>query len=201
MKLTSKLILFAVMAASLISCEEISIENIHIGEDSIQLTDSSELSVNSDALKANLEAIDTLLNEMDSSIIREIEAVREEEEGWAKYTGEHALTLQWIGFDNPGTCNFELEAEGVFYVVGSQKNETGDELSIDGTLTMQGNAHLLFNGVIKSKIDHLNNGEVCIREGEYNFKATGTRKYWRLQEMDNCEEGNVVDYIDIYFKQ
>jgi len=60
-------------------------------------------------------------------------------------------------------------------------------------------ASLIPNTIIWSQLVNLNNGEECVREGEYNFKATGKRQYWRLQEMDNCEGGNVVDYVDIYF--
>jgi len=203
MKLTLNILTFALAASLFASCGESGpTEETPLNDDSNNSSDAVELISDSNVAQIDSTMLNTNLTEEDSaSILSEIQSVREEEEGWARYTGEHVLTLQWIGTEDPGTCTFELETEGVFYVVGSQKNENGDELSIDGTLTMQGNEHLLFNGVIKSKVDHLNNGEVCIRNGEYNFKATGKRKYWRLQEMDNCEGGNVVDYIDIYFKR
>jgi hypothetical protein len=31
------------------------------------------------------------------------------------------------------------------------------------------------------------------------FKSTKGRKYWRMQDMENCEGSGVVDYVDIYF--
>ncbi|MBL4703911.1 MAG: hypothetical protein JKY54_05285 [Flavobacteriales bacterium] len=145
-----------------------------------------------------LKSINT--EELQETLTPEQLAVKEEEEGWAKYTGEHLFTLQWIGWEQPGKCTFELDTEGVFSVTGEQKNNNGDFLTIDGTLTMNGNDHLVFNGIITSKVDHLYDGETCTREGEYNFKVTAGRKYWRLQEMENCEGNNVVDYIDIFFK-
>lgn len=127
-------------------------------------------------------------------------AVLEEGESWAKMTGTHNLSLQWIGWEKMGKCDFTMLTEGEFEVIGEQRNEAGDYVTINGTLTMQGNDHLVFNGIIRSKVSYINDGEECLRDGEYNFKAKGKRKYWRLQEMENCEGNNVVDYIDIYFK-
>jgi hypothetical protein len=38
-----------------------------------------------------------------------------------------------------------------------------------------------------------------MRQGDFTFKVTGKRKYWRMQEMDNpCDEA--TDYVDIYYK-
>ena len=37
-------------------------------------------------------------------------------------------------------------------------------------------------------------------KGTFNFVATGNRKYWRMQEMENPVD-ECVDYIDIYFKR
>ena len=54
-----------------------------------------------------------------------------------------------------------------------------------------------FTGRIESSVSYIQNGLPCIKEGNYTFKSTQGRKYWRLQEMDGCE--GVTDYVDIYF--
>ena len=53
-------------------------------------------------------------------------------------------------------------------------------------------------GEIETQVDHLNNGEPYLKTGKKLFKATGTRQYWRLQDMINCD-GATTDYVDIYF--
>ena len=42
-------------------------------------------------------------------------------------------------------------------------------------------------------------GKPCVKTGRFTFRITGTRKYWRLKEMTNCEGGMLVDYVDVYF--
>jgi hypothetical protein len=114
--------------------------------------------------------------------------------------GKHSFTLQWIGWDKPGQVQVDFLSENKYKVKGEQKGEeNGDFASIDGVLTWEGNQTFQFDGEITSRVSHLNGGETCIKKGPVHFRATGTRKYWRLQEKDNCEEGNVVDYFDIYF--
>ena len=42
-------------------------------------------------------------------------------------------------------------------------------------------------------------GEPCERDGEFTFRITGTRKYWRMQQIDNpCDE--VADYGVFFFR-
>jgi hypothetical protein len=37
------------------------------------------------------------------------------------------------------------------------------------------------------------------REGRFTFRITGTRRYWRMKEMNNpCED--VADYVDVYLR-
>ncbi|OMP74775.1 hypothetical protein, partial [[Flexibacter] sp. ATCC 35208] len=59
---------------------------------------------------------------------------------------------------------------------------------------------MTFKGTIQTKYSGVNNGQVCEKTGTYHFLVKGERKYWRLQEMDNCEGNNVVDYVDIFIK-
>ncbi len=113
--------------------------------------------------------------------------------------GLHNLTLQWIGWDKPGSATVTEEKTG-YRIKGEQREpSTGDYLTIDGTLTEVDTRLLTFTGKITTKVYHLNNGEPCVREGTYTFRATGTRKYWRLKEMVNCDTKGAVDYVDIYF--
>ena len=77
---------------------------------------------------------------------------------------------------------------------GKQKNEY---VTIKGTFLVRGR-ELKFNGKIVSNISYINNGQPCESNGLVIFKASGKRKYWRLQQMLNCD-GVSTDYIDIYF--
>jgi len=36
------------------------------------------------------------------------------------------------------------------------------------------------------------------RSGEIFFLATGDRRFWRMQDLLNCD-GSITDYVDIYF--
>lgn len=164
--------------------------------------------VKEDSLKTMVREADSIsqmesnefLAEEISAIDLEISNQEEENAVFEWYEGNHSLTLQWIGWENPGSINFELVTEGEFEIHGNQENEEGDYLKIDGVVTLMGKEQLNFNGTIETKVSYVNNGDVCLKEGNYTFLATGKRKYWRLQEMDNCEGNSVVDYVDIYWK-
>lgn len=111
----------------------------------------------------------------------------------------HHLSLQWISWEKFGKITFKkvgdtIKCEGL---QTSPDNET-DYLKISGTVEVIDTKTLEFTGVILTKVYHLNNGEECRREGVYRFVATGSRKYWRMEDKKNpCD--SVVDYIDIYF--
>jgi len=111
--------------------------------------------------------------------------------------GTHQMRLQWI--DGKGTCEFG-EADGMLTISGKYE-KGGDFLSIDGKAQLPNAKELIVEGKIITKVSHLNGGKECVREGKYIFRSTKGRKYWRMQNMDNCEEGATVDYVDIYFKQ
>ncbi|WP_106793210.1 hypothetical protein [Aquimarina sp. Aq78] len=116
--------------------------------------------------------------------------------------GNHYLSVQWISWDYFGTAKIVKSEKANTYTIEGHQNskENSDFLKIKGTITPTSAKHLVFNGAIETQVDFINNGEPCIREGEFNFKVKGNRKYWRLQEMNNpCSE--VTDYVDIYFIQ
>lgn len=115
--------------------------------------------------------------------------------------GKHKLSLQWISWDYFGTASVTNKA-GVYYLKGSQKGRgesSEDYVTIDGVITSIDAKEFVFSGKIITRISHIAGGEPCERVGDYTFKITGTRKYWRLQQMDNpCDEA--ADYVDIYFR-
>ena len=46
-------------------------------------------------------------------------------------------------------------------------------------------------------LDAPDKGRRCERTGDYEFRATGKRKYWRMQKMEAC--GGLTDYVDVYY--
>ena len=116
--------------------------------------------------------------------------------------GRHPLTLQWISWDQPGFVHIK-PASGEWYAIdGEQKSETGNNyVRINGTIKAVSDKELLFKGRIETLVESINGGKPCLKEGEQIFLSTKGRKYWRLQNMLNCEGNRVTDYIDIYFKK
>ena len=114
--------------------------------------------------------------------------------------GMHNLTLQWISWEKPGSVEITKIDENTYRVLGEQIGEYGDNfLTVDGILRPVSEKELIFDGTIKTRVSHVNGGETCIRNGKQIFESTKGRKYWRMQNMANCEGGASVDYIDIYF--
>jgi|GEM_PF-604327 len=123
---------------------------------------------------------------------------RNPSEEWLRI-GEHALTLQWISWDHPGKVKIKPITANRYRITGKQTSrKNGDYLSIDGVITPKSKRELVFEGTIKYLVSHNNNGEECVKKGKQVFRASGKRKYWRLQNMMNCD-GIVTDYVDIYF--
>ena len=114
--------------------------------------------------------------------------------------GWHAFTIQWIMFNkvDPGKVLIKEIGEQEYSIEGEQRDPNSQEyVTIKGTFLNKGNV-LKFNGKIISKINTNNDGKPCEINGLSIFRASGQRKYWRLQQMLNCD-GQTTDYIDIYF--
>ena len=113
--------------------------------------------------------------------------------------GKHMLSLQWISWDHFGSATV-TNKEGLYSIKGGQKGRgNSDFVTIDGTIKSIDTKEFVFDGKIVMQISHINEGKPCVRDGEFTFKITGKRKYWRLQQIDNpCDE--VADYVDIYFR-
>jgi len=113
--------------------------------------------------------------------------------------GRHLFSLQWISWDYFGSANVTLR-RGLYSIKGEQKGRGNtDFVTIIGEIETIKAREFTMNGTITTQVSHINNGEPCVREGTFTFRVTGTRKYWRLQEMQNPCDG-VTDYVDIYFR-
>ena len=56
-----------------------------------------------------------------------------------------------------------------------------DAMEGNGTITIVDARHLVFNGTIAIRVNYNNGGEECLREGTFDFVASGKRKY--------CDDG------------
>jgi hypothetical protein len=112
--------------------------------------------------------------------------------------GRHMLSLQWISWDHFGTASVKNEA-GIYSLRGEQKGRGNDLLTIEGNIVSIDSKEFRFEGTITTRISHINNGEPCVRQGDFTFRNTGKRKYWRLQEIDNPCDTATYD-VDIYFR-
>jgi hypothetical protein len=118
----------------------------------------------------------------------------------AMLRGSHLFSLQWISWDYYGKATINRKA-GVYSISGEQRGrgEHTDFVTIEGTIKSIDTKEFVFDGTIVTQVSHINGGQPCTRQGEFTFKITGTRKYWRLMQMDNpCDP--VTDYVDIYFR-
>lgn len=114
--------------------------------------------------------------------------------------GTHNLSLQWISWEEMGKAEIKYLGDNTYSITGKQKSKiNSDYLEVRGTLTPLSEKELIFDGTIEYQITHLNQGNPCVKQGKQTFKSTKNRKYWRMQDMQNCEGGGVTDYVDIYF--
>lgn len=113
--------------------------------------------------------------------------------------GTHMCSLQWISWKKFGSVILEMNPDGTLSCTGGQKSTTTDDyLKLDGVVTVINPLHLKFKGKIITCVSHINKGKPVVRDGEFNFTVAGQRRYWRMREMNNPEDG-CCDYVDIYF--
>lgn len=126
--------------------------------------------------------------------------IRSDEPTPGPLSGDHGLSLQWIGWDLDlrGTVRFIGITDNHYQVVGRQSDEEGSWVQIVGTVEHLSELELRFEGTIESRVSYLNDGEPCTRSGTQTFSSTQGRLYWRLQDLINCD-GVATDYVDIYF--
>ncbi len=112
--------------------------------------------------------------------------------------GTHPISLHWIGWDRPGKALVTPAGNGWYNITGKQVKDERNYLSIAGKIKRLSEKELEFDGTIETRVETIYGGEPCVRKGAQRFFGKGTRTYFRLQNMENCEGGNLVDYIDIY---
>jgi len=114
----------------------------------------------------------------------------------ARLRANSGMTLQWIGWERRGHVDVS-ERGGFVHLIGIQTEPGGrGDVEIDGDVVSIDARSFTFRGHI-AIIGVPDPGRECIRDGEFEFRVTGTRRYWRLQQMEAC--GGLTDYVDIYF--
>ena len=108
------------------------------------------------------------------------------------------ITLQWISFENPGRGRLVAQMNGgLLHLNGSQVAQNGrGQVTLDGDVIRINPRSFFFRGRIVIT-DAPDLGRNCVREGTYEFRATGQRRYWRLQDFEACD--GLADYVDIYY--
>ncbi len=115
-----------------------------------------------------------------------------------KLLGNHYFSLQWLSWDDYGTAI--ITEENNVLKINANQVYNGDYVAVNGDITIVNERHFKVNGAIVTKVHHINNGEACIKTGEFDFIAWGDRKYWRLQDPNRICDGT-TNYIDVYFKK
>lgn len=104
------------------------------------------------------------------------------------------VSVQWLWSAERGHLNAK-DVNDVVRIDGTQANFEGT-LKINGEIVSIDKDRFTFRGTILI-LDAPDKGRRCERTGDYEFRATGKRKYWRLQQMESCDR--LTDYVDIYY--
>ena len=118
------------------------------------------------------------------------------------YTGNRIMTLQWLNESatkkaKSGKVITKVEqGSPVLSMKGEQRKDEANFLIIDGTMQPISATEFLFSGTITTKVNYLNEGKECVKEGNFTFKKHPGRVFYRLQEKDNCS--GEVNYVDIF---
>ena len=119
--------------------------------------------------------------------------------GERKLLGKRMFSLQWL-LDGEkikyGTANITRKDTGLH--IDARHELNGNYAILKGDLVVVDPTEFTVTGELVTRVSYINNGKECPRNGTFTFKATGKRKYWRMQAMENpCQ--NVLDYVDVYF--
>lgn len=106
------------------------------------------------------------------------------------------LTLQWISFESSERGHVRVsDADGFVHLNGAQRHGEAS-VELDGDVTRIERDRFFFRGRIAIR-NAPDPGRDCLRDGELEFRITQNRRYWRLQQMEQCD--GLTDYVDIYF--
>ncbi|MDL2216114.1 hypothetical protein LJB81_00105 [Desulfovibrio sp. OttesenSCG-928-M14] len=115
-----------------------------------------------------------------------------------KLLGKHRFSLQWISHEKFGTATVTRKDGGLF--IDAQQKLDGNYVTLQGDIKIVDAREFTVTGDLVTRVSYVNQGNECARNGTFTFKATGNRKYWRMQEMKNpCDKEGPLDYVDVFF--
>ena len=116
----------------------------------------------------------------------------------ARLRGNEGVSLQWIDWDGTRRGLLHVRQPGALVHLSGEQRVAGQPgaLTIDGDVLRIDARAFTFRGRIVIA-DAPDAGRRCVRDGTFTFRITGTRRYWRLQQMEACD--GLTDYVDIYF--
>lgn len=114
----------------------------------------------------------------------------------ARLRRNSGVTLQWISFEAPARGHVTVTSRGGLVHLSGAQRGGGGELTIDGDVIAIDARSFTFRGEI-SIVGTPDLTRNCLRDGTYEFRVTGKRRYWRLQQMEVCD--GLTDYVDIYY--
>jgi len=161
-------------------------------------SDNSQKKVNdvidetSDSLAAKVDRVGDTLNRVKENIKSKIPKVE------IDVIRTIPISLQWISFEKQGTAKLIKKDNGTYTIKGEQTNSNNEFLKIDGKIKRLDANKLSFEGTIITYIKDNNGGKPCEKTGRQIFSKKGSRSYYRLQNMENCEGGRLLDYVDLY---
>lgn len=146
----------------------------------------------SDSLRTKLDRLNDTLKDAKDQIASKIPKVK------VSVNKHVPISLQWIGFNNPGDAEITKLDDGYFAIKGEQTNKSNEFLKIDGKIKRIDPNQIQFEGTIITFVKMNNKGVPCEKTGKQTFLKKNERTYYRLQNMTNCEGGRLVDYVDLY---
>jgi len=150
------------------------------------------ISNTSDSLNSKLNKLNDTLNKVKEDVANKLPKVEVE-------LGQTVpISLQWISFEEQGKAKVGKTSDGWFTIKGEQTNSNNEYLKIDGKMKRINAEQISFEGDIITYIKSNNSGMPCEKTGKQVFSKKGDRKYYRLQKMENCAGGRLLDYVDIY---
>lgn len=120
------------------------------------------------------------------------------EDALTKLKNNKGVTLQWVWGAAPAKLTVVETPQGVM-ISGQQGPHKGDQLVIKGVITRIEAKTFWFKGRIEITDDETT--ELCVRDGNYTFRITGARRFWRMKEqIARCPgRADLTDYVDIRF--
>ncbi|RZL48097.1 MAG: hypothetical protein EOP00_10140 [Pedobacter sp.] len=152
------------------------------------------ISKTGDSLNAKLNKLNDTLNKVKDNVSNSIPKVKIEIEKTIP------ISLQWISFEtqDQGKATLTKSNDSWYVIKGEQTNDNNEYLKINGKIKRVDQFNLSFDGTIITYVKSNNGGVPCEKTGKQVFLKKGDRSYYRLQQMENCAGGRLLDYVDLY---